>query len=551
MKNRLLALMLISGLTLLVFTAGSLIVPSVLFMFGISITKLHVGLVIALAAGVAWMTVKMLHLEHPVRYWGVALAASALLFVVCFWISGSFYDLSYDGQAYHQEAVIYLADGWNPVYDEALSVPTGHSLWINHYGRASEIASAVMYKATGLIEHSKVFNLLLMVASFFLSLSALQALRPEGSITRAVVVAALFALNPVSIYQAFSFYVDGLLASSLLCLVALACLIFARPGWLLLSAYSAMMIFTMNIKFTAIAYAGVLTIGLLVVLYMSEQFGRLKQLFKVAAVGGLIGIFLVGYNPYVTNTLTKGNPFYPLAGEGAVDIFETFIPRNLETMNRFEQTVNSYFSVMAGNSSEKIPTQIKLPFTFTERELMAMSAPDAAVSGFGPLFSGVLLLSIILLGLGFHYRKGAAMAALGVIGILAISAFVNPAAWWARYVPQFWLIPLICVWLGFSYKGNRLITSTSWLLIAVIAINTLMVSGTYTYYQWTWNQTLRAQLAEIQTVQGPVKAEFTYSWSNRERLAKLGIAFVEESPLACEDKLVLIRSGTSICKQPE
>jgi hypothetical protein len=548
MKNRLVTLILVSGLTLLVFTAGSLIVPSVLFMLGISITKLHVWLVAALAAGMAWLAVKMLQVEHPVRHWGEALAASAIIFAVCFWISGSFYDLSYDGQAYHQESVIYLADGWNPVYDEALSVPTGHSLWINHYGRASEIASAVMYKATGLIEHSKVFNLLMIVVSFFLSFSVLQALRPESPIVRAVIVAALLALNPVSIYQVFSFYVDGILASTLLCLVALACLIFARPGWLLLSTYSAMMIFAMNIKFTAIAYAGVLTIGLLVALYMSEQFDRLKQLFKVAAVGGLIGVLLVGYNPYVTNTLTKGNPFYPLAGEGAVDIFENFIPRNLETMNRFEQAVNSYFSVMAGNSSENTPTQIKLPFTFTERELVAMSAPDAAVSGFGPLFSGVLLLSILVLGLGFHYRKGAAMAALGLIAILTISAFVNPAAWWARYVPQLWMIPLICVWLGFSYKSNRLVVGANWLLIAVIMINTLVVSGTYTYYQWTWNQTLRAQLAEIQTVQGPVKAEFTYSWSNRERLAKLGIAFVEESPLACEDKLTLIRSGTSVCK---
>jgi hypothetical protein len=549
MKNRLLALSMVSGLTLLIFTAGSMIVPSVLFMLGISVSKLHIWLVVALAVGMAWMAVKMLQVEQPRRLWGEALAVSMVLIVGSFWISGSFYDLSYDGQAYHQESVIYLANGWNPVYDEALNVPTGHSLWINHYGRASELASAVIYKATGMIENSKLFNLLMIVVSFLLSMSALLTLRP-GQTKRAVIVAALLALNPVSVYQVFSYYVDGLLASVLLCLIALACLIFARPGWLLLSAYSVIMVFAMNIKFTAIAYAGLLTIGLLVALYMSEQFGRLKQLFKVAAVGGLIGIFLVGYNPYVTNTVTKGNPFYPLAGEGAVDIFENFIPRNLETMNRFEQAANSYFSVMAGNTSEKTPTQIKLPFTFTERELVAMSAPDAAVSGFGPLFSGVLVLSLALLVLAFHYRKGAAMAAIGLISILAISAFVNPAAWWARYVPQLWIIPLICVWLGFSMKGNRLLTGASWLLIAVIAINTVMVSGTYTYYQWTWNQTLRQQLTEIQAAPGPVKAEFTYSWSNRERLTKLGIAFVEESPLQCEDKLTLILSGTSVCKQP-
>ncbi|MCU6797380.1 hypothetical protein OB236_35155 [Paenibacillus sp. WQ 127069] len=549
MKNRLIAISMVSGLTLLTVTVGSLIVPSLLFMLGISITALHIWPVVALSVGMAWMAAKMLQVERPGRLLGEALAVSILLFVVCFWISGSFYDLSYDGQAYHQESVIYLANGWNPVYDEALNVSTGHSLWINHYGRASEIASAVMYAATGLIEHSKVFNLLMIVASFLLSMSALLALRPDQT-KRAIIVAALLALNPVSVYQVFSYYVDGLLASVLLCLVALACLIFARPGWLLLSAYSALMIFAMNIKFTGIAYAGVLTLGLLVALYMSEQFGRLKQMFMIAAVGGLIGMFLIGYNPYVTNTLAKGNPFYPLAGAGAVDVIEDFIPRNLESMNRFEQAVNSNFSVMAGNTSEKTPTQIKLPFTFTERELIALSAPDAAVSGFGPLFSGVLLLSLILLALGFHYRKGAAMAAIGLIVILAISAFVNPVAWWARYVPQFWIIPLICVWLGFSIKGNRVVTGASWLLIAVISINTVIVGSTYTYYQYTWNQTLREQLSEIQSAQLPVKADFTYSWSNRERLTKLGIAFVEERPLKCEDKLTLTHSGTSICMHP-
>ncbi|SFL72554.1 hypothetical protein SAMN03159341_10918 [Paenibacillus sp. 1_12] len=549
MKNRMVAISMVSGMTLLTVTAGSLIVPSLLFMFGISITGLHIWLVAALSVGMSWMAAKMLQVERPGRLCGEALAVSVVLFALCFWISGSFYDLSYDGQAYHQESVIYLANGWNPVYDEALNVSTGHSLWINHYGRASEIASAVIYTATGLIEHSKVFNLLMIVASFLLSMSALLALRPDQT-KRAVIVAALLALNPVSVYQVFSYYVDGLLASVLLCLVALACLIFTRPGWLLLSAYSALMIFAMNIKFTGIAYAGVLTIGLLVALYMSEQFGRLKQLFKVAAVGGLLGVFLIGYNPYVTNTLTKGNPLYPLAGAGAVDVVEDFIPRNLESMNRFEQAVNSYFSVMAENTLEKTPTQIKLPFTFSKRELVALSAPDAAVSGFGPLFSGVLLLSLVLLALGYHYRKGAALAAIGLIGILAISAFVNPVAWWARYVPQFWFIPLICVWLGFSIKGNRVVAGVSWLLIAVITINTVIVGSTYTYYQYTWNQTLREQLTTIQNTQEPVKADFTYSWSNRERLTKLGIAFVEESPLQCEDKLTLTHSGTSICKHP-
>ncbi|MDF2960543.1 MAG: hypothetical protein K0S39_2278 [Paenibacillus sp.] len=559
MRNRLAAFSIVTGMTLLLFIAGALIVPTVLFMAKISISAFHIWLVVGLAAGTAWLTAKTVQVESPMRLFVEAVIAASLLFAACFWAGGSFYDLSYDGQAYHQESIIYMHDGWNPVYDEAIDVPTGHSIWINHYAKAAETASAVLYKATGLIEHSKVFNLLAIVSSLLLSLGALLTLRPQegaGYTGKAIMVAALLALNPVSVYQAFSYYVDGLLASMLLCMVALGCLIFARPGWLLLSAYTAAMVFTMNIKFTAIAYAGVLTVGLIIALYMSEQFTRLKQLFKIAAAGGLIGVLLVGYNPYVTNTIAQGNPLYPLAGEGAIDVVKNFTPRNLETMNRLDQAVHSYFAVTTGNSSEKKSTVGKMPFTVKDSELVALGDPDVAVSGFGPLFSGVLLLSLVVLVLAFRQRAGVSLAALGLIILIAGSAFVNPASWWARYVPQLWFLPLLCVWLGFSLKGNRTLKGASWLLTAAIAANVLIVGVTYTYHQWTWSQTLRTQLEELRTASAtePLPAEFTYSWSNQLRLKAHGVNFTEQNPLACsesEEKLTLMKSGTSVCLQKE
>jgi len=549
MRNRLAAFSLVTGLTLLTFVTGAMMIAALLFLANISVTAFHVWLAAGLAAGMAWLSAKMIQAERPGRLFAGALVAFCVIFAACFFVSGYFYDLSYDGQAYHQESIIHMNDGWNPVYDEPLHVPTGNSMWMNHYARASELAAAVLFKATGLIEHSKAINGLAIFASFFLSLSALLTFKPEQTF-RAAFVALLLAFNPVSVYQALSYYVDGLLSSMLLCMIALGCLIFARPGWLLLGAYTSAMIFVINIKFTAVGYAGLLTIGLLIALYMSEQFDRLKQLFKIGAIGGLVGVLLVGYNPYVTNTLTKGHPFYPLAGEEAIDVVKNFTPRNLERMNRVEQLGASYFAVTTGNSSEKLPTRLKLPFTVSEKELVALGDPDVAVAGFGPLFSGILLLSLVVLLLAFRRRVGASLAALGLIAIIAGTVLVNPAAWWARYVPQLWIVPLICLWLGFSVmQGRRMLAGASWTLAAVIAVNALMVGGTYTYHQWEWNRTLREQLAAVQaaSAQAPVRAEFTYSWSNRERFEKLGIAFQEERELACDDKLTLTKSGTSVC----
>ncbi|TDF93853.1 hypothetical protein [Paenibacillus piri] len=562
MRNRLAAFSIVTGMTLLLFIAGALFVPTILFVAHIPITIFHIWIAAGLAVGTAWLSAKMIQAERPLRLFAESVVAACLLFGVCFWVSGSFYDLSYDGQAYHQESVIYLDNGWNPVYDEPIHEPTGHSVWVNHYARASETASAVLYKATGLIEHSKAINLLAIAASLLLSLGALFTLRPAkseeattgqaGYAWRAVIVAVLLAFNPVSVYQAFSYYVDGLLASMMLCMVALGFLIFARPGWLLLSAYTSAMVFAINIKFTAIAYAGVLTVGLLITLYMSEQFTRLKHLVIIGASGTLLAVLLIGYNPYVTNTIRMGNPLYPLAGEDAIDVVKNFTPRNLEAMSRFDQAIHSYFAVTTGNSTEKKSTVTKLPFTVTENELIAMGDPDVAVSGFGPLFSGVLLLSLLVLLLAFWKRPGLSLAALGLMIIIAASAFVNPASWWARYVPQLWLLPLLCAWLGFSLKGSRLLTGASWALTGVIAANVILVSATYTYHQWTWNQTLRSQLTELQTLSAssPLPAEFTYSWSNQERFKALGIQFKEQNPLECGDrqeKLTLMKSGTSVC----
>jgi hypothetical protein len=547
MKNRIASISLVTGMTLLTLIVAAFMVPSLLFLAGVPMLKADFWLAAALSVLLSWIASKKLVEQQQVTVFAISVGLGALLFICGFIVCGYFYDLSYDGQAYHQEAIIHLAEGWNPVYDKEIAQPTGNSLWINHYAKAAEIAAASIYKATGLLEQSKVINLMVMAASGLLSLAALLTLRPENRLT-AWVAALLLALNPVSVYQSFTFYVDGLLGSLLLCLIALGCLIFTRPGWLLLSAYTLTMIMMMNIKFTAIGYAGVLTIGLLIVLYMSEQFTRLKQLVRLAALGGMIGVLIVGYNPYVTNTLHNGHPFYPLAGENAIDVVKNFTPRNLERMNRFEQVAASYFAEPMGNSTDKKPTQFQWPFTFSAKELPTFAETDVAVAGFGPLFSGALVLALIVLVLAFRRRPGMTLAAIGVIAVLAGSSFINPAAWWARYVPQLWVVPIICLLLALCLRGYRLLNGVGIALTVVLVANTLLVSGSFTTMQWAMSEELRGQLVQLQSASQPVKAEFTYSWSNRERLKAYGIEFKEETPLSCSsEKLTLIKSGTTLC----
>ena len=45
---------------------------------------------------------------------------ASFLFLSCILVSNSFYDVSFAGQWYHQDAVILLSEGWNPLHDIAL-----------------------------------------------------------------------------------------------------------------------------------------------------------------------------------------------------------------------------------------------------------------------------------------------------------------------------------------------------------------------------------------------------------------------------------------------
>ncbi|MEI6728779.1 MAG: hypothetical protein WCK98_04005 [bacterium] len=91
----------------------------------------------------------------------VALTVASLVitigsFVVSLNVSQKFYDLSYDGQAYHGEAIIELNEGWNPIYERAPGYGGGtHSIWLNAYPKASWLNSVSIYKVTGNIESGK------------------------------------------------------------------------------------------------------------------------------------------------------------------------------------------------------------------------------------------------------------------------------------------------------------------------------------------------------------------------------------------------------------
>ncbi len=165
---------LLLGMTALIFIASIFVVSSLLFLAGVHITPFHLPIALLVTMLFTWFAGRTYFPDHKIKALAAVWIGFAAMFFLFLWISGQFYDLSYDGQTYHQEAIIHLKkNGWNPVYDAPLKLGTGQDIWINHYAKMAEICAASLYTLTGHIELSKMFNLLLIGGSFFISLAAL------------------------------------------------------------------------------------------------------------------------------------------------------------------------------------------------------------------------------------------------------------------------------------------------------------------------------------------------------------------------------------------
>lgn len=544
MKSRTGTYSFLLGMTLLLFMAGIVLSTSILFLFGISVSALSFWL--AAIAALACLAGGLIKLA-PARYvaWlGSLLVGLAVIVGVSWYISANTFDLSFDGQTYHQEAIILLKEGWNPVHDSPLApstakpieqmdnkeILTAFHLWINHYAKGPWMLDAVMYKLTDQIEIGKMFNLLLLAASFFLSVAAMLTAFPTKN-GRAVLVSLLAAFNPVVVTQATSYYIDGQLGSLILIICALGYLLFMKyRSWVLLTLCAALMLLA-QIKFTALVYAVLLGCGLLVLFFFYDRQRKWKSLLGWLSVSLLITVVIVGFNPYVTNTLSKGHPFYPLSGKGAVDIMTSNSPHNFKEINALQKLGTSLFSKSA-NIATPNDTTFKWPFTVTFDELMVFYGPDVRVSGMGPLFGGILLLCCLLLILLLTSDRAKSKPFLVISALLLLTVIVNPESWWARYVPQLWLIPILIAIAGWG-ADKRLTHTITTVIVVVLTVNMLLVGTAHTVGQVIINSYAKQQLQDIKNSNKTLTVDFHHFSAIRIRLQEAGIPFVEQK---IEDK---------------
>jgi len=456
-----------------------------------------------------------------------------------------FFDFGWDGQWYHQNAVLQMARGWNPVRDPLKPLPDDVATWLHHYSKGPWYVALALYETTQQIEWAKAATWVALGASFFAALAA--SLEFTRNRAAALGIAAVFALNPVVVCELPTYLVDGLLGSHLACFVAAVAGGFRRPGWLARLVAIGAAILCINTKQTGLVYVCfvIAAAGLYTLFSRRDQ---LRCLAATHASALLLGTGLLGFNPYVTNALHRGNPFYPWLGSAAYPGFDRpgndptdryDMPRNLAGRNRVYRVAYSVFG-RPGNQPLSTPNaELMAPLDFRWQDLLAYRAHGLRVAGFGPLFSAAMLLSIGLLAASIRPGVPWRVVWLGA-GTIIASVLVGMHGWWARYVPQLWLLPVTAVVAGLALPVRRWARWTAIALGALLLLNTALVGFVHFHWEIEASRTLRRQLALLRA-QPSVKVDLRYfGVAYGERLRRAGVRFQEKRPLDCPDPIELM-----------
>jgi len=472
-----------------------------------------------------------------------ALGLALMVIVAAVIISSLFFDISWDGQWYHQAAVYRMSQGWNPLTEPLGAFPGHNELWIRHYAKGPWYGAVAMKALTGWHEAGK-FATWVALAAVLMSITAcgLDMGMRRGS---ALALGTIAAMNPVVLSEVLSYLVDGLMVCYLACYTAgLLRLIKRGHNPLVLCTVMAAAICSINSKFTGLFFLCVIAAGAGLYCIVKAR----RQLWPViwwhlVAVG--LGIAVWGYNPYVTNTIHRGQPFYPLLGSrdypslaaqdnDPLERFET--PPNMMGRPRWVRLAYAVFgrpSFAPYNNQHE--AEFMWPFAARPRDLDVYRFHDTRIAGFGPWFSGVLLLSLLLGAWVFvTVPSGRLFLILGIL-VLVASLLLSKHLWWARYGPQLWWLPLLPLAVVFMAAGSRHQTRLAWGLAGLLFINTLMVAAVRLHWEVRSSHRLRQQLVELRDKGQPIEIRMGYfGGSVGPRLRDWGIDFEETQRIPSE-----------------
>jgi hypothetical protein len=502
-----------------------------------------VALLLSLAAG-DWLARRegvhgLLRLAPPMMV--LALLALSIF------LAKAFFDMSWDGLWYHQTAVYQMSHGWNPIYDPLHNFAPHLQDWLRFYAKGPWYIALALFETTGNIEAAKAAPWMALAATFF----AVFAASLDFGIRKrtAAVIAVLISCNPVVMCQLASYLVDGLLISFLACFVAAMIRWIKRPSPLVLVIVLCSAILCINAKLTGLVYlcffiaAG----GLYILIRRRDLLWRYAAIQITCLAAGTV---IFGFNPYITNTIHRGHPFYPMLGTAAypslsqrgfdlIELYET--PHNMNGRSRFVRFAYAIFGHPGPQTFYNGENAILMwPFNIRWEDISIFRFHEVRISGFGPLFSGALLIGLLLLGIVMAQRGMPREIFIFLAATIILSLLISIHTWWARYGPQLWWLPIVAIIAAFSLPGWRAVHRAAYGLAAILLVNITLV--TIAHFQWEIQatHTTYEQMALLRQ-SGEVEIDFQYFHEPfGERLHNAGVTFRAVRQLPCNNPMELM-----------
>lgn len=484
--------------------------------------------------------------ERSFKFAWIAINDSFYLILACFFSSSFILDSSFDGQTYHQLAVSLLEKGWNFYSTDItplLKLKVEYQLPLRHYPKFPWLIESLLYGITGDIEGAKSLNLVFLVCSGLLAYLAAIGLKLSRLVS--IIFALALSLNPVSICQLWTFYVDGLLASITLFFFAALSLYFSSQKTIWANIAGIALIILIHIKFTALVIVG----SLFLILFLAALRSSINSLKLLKILSGYLffGAIILGWHPYVSNLLSTGNPIYPVAGYSPIGrtpppkdwpIFPLVQGQQPEALRNLPGPLKTTLSLFSRVADPINPNEEYNYFWNSKlSDFSRFTAPDLRLGGFGPLFAVVLAIS--LLGLFYIKTDELSIRTLCLVTIILLSSLLNPESWWARYSPQLWLLPLL---LGMTSK-NLVVFRGICLTLALSSIAILGVNTRAAYLNSLDIKNTLVSLTKFRKSSLPGNLENYYA--NELRLNQLDIKLT--APDNCTDKVYFAGSPSYVC----
>ena len=449
------------------------------FIFGLGINKLYILFALAVT-----LLLQFKYFQLDIKKNLFRLGIITVITIGSAYISGQMTDFSYDGLWYHQTGILFLKKGWNPIYMSAVDFFRQHwevdingLIWIDSYPKFYEIVAANIYYLTGNIETGHMLYFLSIVLLFCYSFFVFEQDLLKGRKKLSAFFSLLLVLNPIVIVQMATYYVDGLVY--IYFMVSLfALVVISRQNTPNLLSY-AMMIMSIivlaNLKHVGVAYA----ILELLVFGFYLLINRRHDSFFMKSCVVIVALFLLtAINPYFTNLYRGKHILYPVAGEGKIDIMSHNMPSSFRGRSMPYKLFMSTFGRVGNAMSEYEVTdtkvKLKIPFTITISEIPFLARVDTRQSGFGVLWSGILLISLFI---SFFIKETDIKDKKSYLlfqGILILSVLVNPENWWARYVPQFYAVPIVVILFYLKSSFSSIRKTVSMVISAIVISNSMI-----------------------------------------------------------------------------